>query len=181
MATNREQVLALLREYREVQQKIKILRHEQKYTAEISAEEVMEGLALRPPQSSGLPSDKHTSDKTMWIATEYREITRRLNDEQKCSITGELLDLLLEHERLEHYVELLPEEHREIIRLHYLEGMSWLQVQQQLKKAKRTLTGISARAIDMLTEMYAYVDILVNAPSEASAPTFDLVKDMPTP
>lgn len=169
MTANRENMLRLLQGYREAQKKIEILLYEQKCAVKISAEEVIKGLALRPPQSSGLPGSKCPSDQTMWIATEYQEITRRLNEEHIYSVAAELAGLTLMCERLELYVALLSEERRKIIQLHYFEGKTWLQMQHQLNRAKRTLTETNAHAIDELAEMYAYVNVLKSG-DETSSP-----------
>ena len=77
----REQVIDDLKQYPELKKKVILLRYEQEHPAKISDSEVIDSMALSRPVSDGIRPAGFISDKTMRIATQFRDKKDRLNQE----------------------------------------------------------------------------------------------------
>ena len=73
----REQVIDDLKQYPELKKKVILLRYEQEHPAKISDSEVIDSMALSRPVSDGIRPAGFISDKTMRIATQFRQYFRR--------------------------------------------------------------------------------------------------------
>lgn len=153
-------VLKQLEEYRNDLRRIAQLRYELEHPAHVSAEELMSAMALGHEESDAPSSTGHISDKTLYIALNYQEEVKRMNAEVKESIAIRLFPLERRVDRLEHYVGLLDERQRAIIRRHYFEGCTLEQLGAELQISPKTLRKLKNAAIDMLTKMYEYSGIV---------------------
>ena len=87
----REQVIEDLKQYPALKKKIILLRYEQDHPARISDGEVIDSMALSRPVTDGIRSAGFISDKTMRIATQFRDKKERLNQEAVMEIAQEHL------------------------------------------------------------------------------------------
>ena len=151
----REQILQLLEEYPELVRKVSILRFELQRPPAISPEEMLETMNFA--HGSG---ERHisnvVSNKTMYIALNYREKSEQVNREQLDEIAGRLVPLEIKLERLEHYVSLLNDRMAQVIRLYYFKEQSWEAISSQLGISVRSAQYLKNAAIDKLTEMYEF-------------------------
>ena len=118
----REQVIEDLKQYPALKKKIILLRYEQDHPARISDGEVIDSMALSRPVTDGIRSAGFISDKTMRIATQFRDKKERLNQEAVMEIAQELHAVERQISKLEFYVSQLEEKQAEVIRGYYFEG-----------------------------------------------------------
>ena len=152
-------VIALLESSQERKRKIALLHYELDHTAQTSGREMIEAMALGHGEGSG-HTDGHISDKTFYIALNYQSRANELNASLKKEIVEQLVDLEREQKRLEYYISLLEKRQALVIRLAYLEQLSWSEVARQAGVATRTVHKIKNQALDHLTEMYQFTTAL---------------------
>ena len=143
----REQVIDDLKQYPELKKKVILLRYEQEHPAKISDSEVIDG--IRP---AGF-----ISDKTMRIATQFRDKKDRLNQETIMEIAQELYTVEQQISKLEFYVSQLEEKQAEVIRKYYFEGKTWGELQREMHLAPRTLLKRRDDGLDALVSIYSYI------------------------
>ena len=143
----REQVIDDLKQYPELKKKVILLRYEQEHPAKISDSEVID--SIRP---AGF-----ISDKTMRIATQFRDKKDRLNQETIMEIAQELYTVEQQISKLEFYVSQLEEKQAEVIRKYYFEGKTWGELQREMHLAPRTLLKRRDDGLDALVSIYSYI------------------------
>ena len=167
----REQVIDDLKQYPELKKKVILLRYEQEHPAKISDSEVIDSMALSRPVSDGIRPAGFISDKTMRIATQFRDKKDRLNQETIMEIAQELYTVeqqisKLEFNdgkayqvlsKLEFYVSQLEEKQAEVIRKYYFEGKTWGELQREMHLAPRTLLKRRDDGLDALVSIYSYI------------------------
>lgn len=152
-------VCELLEEYRNDLRRIAQLRYELEHPVRVSSEELIAAMALGHKEGEAPSAAGHISDKTLYIALNYQEEVKRMNDEVTESIATKLFPLEQKVNRLRHYVGLLDERQGTIIRRHYFEGCTLEQLGAELQISPKTLRKLKNTAIDMLAEMYEYSGI----------------------
>jgi predicted DNA-binding protein YlxM (UPF0122 family) len=100
------------------------------------------------------------------IAMRYEGIAESMNTDTIMQIERELRELEAEIERLEHYVSILPERQRAIIRRHYFDGLAWYELESELLMTKRSLFNHRNAALDELTSMYNFISKLKRGGNE---------------
>ena len=153
--TIRQQVMDLLTNYREDQRKIALLRYELEHPAHITAEDMIESLAFKHGEGQG-SAQGHISNKTMYIALNYRDKLESSNTETIDELALRLTDLERRRQRIEHYVSLLEPRDAAIIRLTYFEGLTNERIAEKLEITTRTVTQHRTKAVRELCEMYEY-------------------------
>jgi len=153
--TIRRQVMELLTSYRDNQRKIAVLRYELEHPAHITAEDMIESLAFRHGDGQG-SAQGHISNKTMYIALNYREKLEGSNTETIDEIALRLTDLERRQQRIEHYVSLLEDRDAAIIRMTFFEGLTNERIADALKITTKTVTLHRTKGIRILCEMFAF-------------------------
>lgn len=153
----RAQVIKDLKSYPELKKKVVLLRYEQEHPARISDGEVLGSMALSHPVSDGIRSSGYISDKTMLIATQFRDKADRLNQETIMEIEKELHDVERQLAKLEFYVSQLDHKQAEVIRKYYFERKTWGELQSEMHLAPRTLIKRRDEGVDALVSIYAYL------------------------
>ena len=120
MFATRENVIALLKTYPKLQQKIRLLEYERLHPSQVSQDEVISGLALSHPLDGGAGPPGHISDKTMQIALNFQDEAERLNYATLLEIDQELNILQNRIKKLEFYVAQLEKKQAEVIFKDYL-------------------------------------------------------------
>ena len=155
----RKNIVRLLEAYQKNQQQIALLHYELKHPASLSPEEMIDTMSfVRGEGRGGVVGT--VSDKTMYIALNYQEKLAKGNEEVITEISKRLVELEQERDRLHYYVSLLSKRQEEVIRLYYFEGYSWDEVARKMNVALRTTHKIKNQAIDHLTEMYGFTEVL---------------------
>lgn len=152
----RTYVLSLLESYRECKRQIALLHYEIKHPARITPAEAVEAMTFAKGTERGYTSTGHVSDKTMYIALNYREAAENLNAGVVDSIVSKLVPLERETDRLEHYVALLDTRQAAVIRRYYFERLSWDRICSEMQATPKTLRKVRDAAIDALAEMYEF-------------------------
>lgn len=155
MTYTREDVLKMLNAYTENMRKIALLRYELEHPAHISPDEMIEAMAFAQGDGSGTPSN-HISNKTLYIALNYRESAEQANSDTMDEIACRLFPLERERDRLHHYVALLDERMARIIRLCYFEKLPLEEVCAKMKVSTKTLRKQRVEAVDALAAMYEF-------------------------
>lgn len=101
----------------------------------------------------------YISDKTMYIALNYREQAEKPNASTKDEIVAQLVKLEQEQNRLKYYVSLLDTREREVIQLAYFSQYSWGEASKKLGVTSRTARRTRDQAIAKLTRMYDFTGI----------------------
>ena len=153
----RVQVIEDLKSYPELKKKVVLLRFEQEHPARITDGEVLDSMALSRPVSDGIRPSGHISDKTMLIATQFRDKADRLNQETIMEIARELHSVERQLSKLEFYVSQLEEKQAEVIRKYYFEGKTWGELQREMHLSPRTLLKRRDDGLDALVSIYSYL------------------------
>lgn len=154
-ADMRTYILQLLKTYRERERKIAILRYELANPAKVSDIEQIEAMSYA--QGDGLGRTKgRISNKTLYIALNYKEQVNRVNAGVTNDIASRLVELENEQNRLVYYVSLLDKRSEDVLRLAFFEQHTWAETAQILGVALRTVHKIKDEAVDKLVEMYAF-------------------------
>ena len=146
-------VVHLLDTYHKRARQIAVLRYELSDPAKITEEEMIDTLQFVRHESSGRP-EGHISNKTPYIAMNYKEKAGLLNSEVIGEISAELLALEQEQARLEYYISLLEPRQERILRLTCFEKVPQEAVAEELGVTVRRVQDIKAQAINELAEMY---------------------------
>ena len=149
-------VLELLNNYSDIQLQISILRYEMEHPTQITFDDTIEALSFGHPDIIG-SAPGHVSNKTLYIALNYRDKTNRANAEARDEIAFRLNELEQRQARLNHYINLLDENEAAVIRMTYIEGLSNEQIASVCNTTKRTITARRHKAIEHLCEMFDYM------------------------
>ena len=114
----RMKVLDLLKTYPDNMRKIAQLNYELAHPSQISATEMLEAMAFKKGNGER-HSVGEVSDKTLYIAMNYRNEAFRKNREVFKDYHSLLVPLERETERLRYYISLLDQRQAEVIRLYY--------------------------------------------------------------
>ena len=147
----------LLENYCERKWKIAVLQHKLKNPVKVTATEVAEAMNYAHGDGQGHTPGR-VSNKTLYIALNYKEQAARLNAESAESIAADLFALEHEHEQLKLYISLLAKREAEVLMLLYDEKESAVNVAARLGLSTRTITRIHNAAVARLAEMYEYAD-----------------------
>ena len=121
----------LLKSYREREWKIAVLQHKMKNPVRVTETEVAEAMNYAHGDGQGHTPGR-VSNKTLYIALNYKEQAERLNTEAAETIAAELFVLEHEHERLKLYISLIDKREAEVLMLLYSEKESAVNVQRDL-------------------------------------------------
>lgn len=155
--SKREQILQLLEEYPELIRNVSILRFELQRPPAISPEEMIDSMNFVRGSGEGHVAGA-ISNKTMYIALNYREHAERINQERLDEIAGRLVPMERSIERLQHYVSLLDKRMAQVIRAYYFEHQAWDDIASQLGLSVRSVQKLKNAAIDKLAEMYEFAE-----------------------
>ena len=109
-----------------------------------------------PIRKAGGRPDGHISNKTLYIALNYREQAELLNAETLSEISAELIELVQEQARLEYYISLLEPRQERVLRLTCFVKIAQESVAEELGVTVRRVQDIKAQAIGELAEMYGF-------------------------
>ncbi len=156
MSNTKAEVLDLLKNYRKNQQRIALLRYELEHPVRVNPQEMIEALSFSHHDYE-VATGGQVSDKTPYIALNYREMAENANSEVISEIAGQLCELERKQERLHFYLTLLDESEEEIIRLTYMKGMINSEIGEQLGISSRTVSSRRNRAIMHLAELFEFM------------------------
>jgi len=148
-------VLNLLESYQDRERKIAVLRYELDHPMQISQDEMIRTMNFTRGDGTGR-TDGHISNKTLYIALNYKEQADRINAETVDEVARRLVILEQEQNRLVYYVSLLDKRQADVLRLAFFERSSWDEIAKMLGVALRTAHKIKTQALDKLVEMYTF-------------------------
>ena len=141
----RMKVLDLLKTYPDNMRKIAQLNYELAHPSQISATEMLEAMAFKKGNGER-HSVGEVSDKTLYIAMNYRNEAFRKNREVFKDYHSLLVPLERETERLRYYISLLD----------HFEQESWDAISQKMGLTPKPLRRLRDAGIDRLAEMYEF-------------------------
>ena len=153
----RASVQHLLEQYPELIRKISILRFELQHPSTVSPDDMIDTMNFEHRTGEGLISGV-VSNKTMYIALNYRDHADQVNRKHFDEIASRLVPLERSIERLQHYVSLLDKRMAHVIRSYYFDCYSWDEIASQLGLSVRSVQKLKNTAVDKLTEMYEFAD-----------------------
>jgi len=148
-------VLNLLESYQDRERKIAVLRYELDHPMQISQDEMIRTMNFTRGDGTGR-TDGHISNKTLYIALNYKEQADRINAETVDEVARRLVILEQEQNRLVYYVSLLDKRQADVLRLAFFERISCDEIAKMLGVALRTAHKIKTQALDKLVEMYTF-------------------------
>lgn len=158
-----EMIVDKLKSYPMKKAQLTLLQFEMTRPAKISEHEMLEVMAYG---TSGNGSDVRGSgpnlDRTLGLALSYRNAAQAMNEDVKDSMLCEWNQLHMELEQLDFYMGLLKKEQQEILRLSYIERMTWQEMERETGYSRRTLVRRRNEAVERLTEMYNYTSNLTS-------------------
>ena len=149
----KKHVVHLLDTYHKRARQIAVLRYELSDPVKITEEEMIDTLQFAHREDAG-HTEGHISNKTPYIALNYREKAGLLNDETLSEIAAELMDLEQEQARLEYYISLLEPRQERVLRRTCFEKAAQEAVAEELGVTVRRVQDIKAQAVSELAEMY---------------------------
>ena len=153
--TYKNHVLELLENSSHRLRQIELMRYELQHIPQISDSEMIAAMSL-PSLTS---SEKAASSKAVPdVALSYKQTAERMNAEALGELASSYVDLWREHDRLQHYIELLDERQGRVLQLYYFESYVWTDVAKAMHMTVRTAQRIRQQAVDELAKLYAFAD-----------------------
>lgn len=150
-------VVGLLESYQKREKQIELLHYELSHPTNISEDEMIGALALAHGEGGG-HSDGHISDKTLYIAMNYRQQTEAANKSTRTEIVNHLVELENQQSRLKYYVSLLNARRAKLVELLYFEGYPQEECAKKLGISTRTVRRVKDDAIQELTDLYCFTE-----------------------
>lgn len=97
----------------------------------------------------------HISDKTLYIAMNYRQKANEVNAEISRETSTKLLELERKKNRIDYYVGMLDSRKAEVIRLCFFKGMTIEGAAENLDISAKTAQNAKKKALEDLTELFA--------------------------
>lgn len=113
----KDYVIQELESYPRTLRQIAVLRYELEHPVQVSTEEMLDAMAFARGEHFG-SAPGHVSDKTLYIAMNYRQKANEVNAEISGEISAKLLELEHKKNRIEYYVGMLDSRKAEIYEQH---------------------------------------------------------------
>ena len=152
----RKSVVGKLEDYSRNKQKLAALRYEMESLSGVSLDEIIDAMNFGHGEIGTGSSVGHISNRTLHIALNYREEAARLTEQARSEVHNDFMALLLEVNRLEHYISLLESQDEQVIRMTYMDHRTNEEIAEALQIAPRTVREIRRHALDSLCEMYQF-------------------------
>ena len=151
----KEKVLKDLNSIPELNQKIDLLRYELNHRSLMTSGEMIDTLSFRHGDGSGGASG-HVSDKTLYIALNYREKMEEANKEVRAELVERLWVLETKRDRILHYISLLEQRQEKIVRLTCIEQKTYEEAALSMGITVRTARRLKGAAVEQLCKMYSF-------------------------
>jgi len=146
----------LLEHYRQIIGYITLLEEELATFQEVMDDDVIAAIALGRSSGGSQGSRGRISDKTGNIALIYREATERLNSTSKQEIKCQIGVYRGEIRRLELALDSLPLLWKGVLSGLYIEGKTYMELEDDLCISQRTISRYRQKGLDMLEEILAW-------------------------
>lgn len=147
-------VIQELEAYPRILRQISVLRYEMEHPAHVSAQEMLDAMTYACGDRTG-SSPGHVSDKTFYIAMNYRQKAAAANSEISEEISAKLLELERKKGRIEYYVGMLDSRKANVIRLCFFDGRTIEDAAEKLNISAKTAQIAKKKAIEDLTDLFA--------------------------
>lgn len=149
-------IVATLSEYPEMNRRIKLLRYELEHPAVITPEDLLETMNFA--KGEGIGSSTHgVSNKTLYIAMNYRSQADTMNAETVNSILARLLPLEESVRKIDYYLSLLTQEEQEVIKRSFFERETLNDISEKMGISFWAARKFRTSAIEKLSEMVDFV------------------------
>ncbi len=156
MKETRKQVELILRSYPAMKQEIMVLEFEMNRFSATLHPKVIEDIVLSHSDGEWVNASYH-SDTTADIAIEHFDSL--INGEYH-ALRALIGNMRSELHRMDYYLSLLPQKEAAIIKMFYLDGLTWEQISEKTLLAIRTLQRHKDKALTQLAHFYSIVDKL---------------------
>ena len=150
----KDYVIQELESYPRTLRQIAVLRYELEHPVQVSTEEMLDAMAFARGEHFG-SAPGHVSDKTLYIAMNYRQKAAAANSEISEEISAKLLELERKKGRIEYYVGMLDSRKANVIRLCFFEGRTIEDAAEELNISAKTAQIAKKKAIEELTDLFA--------------------------
>lgn len=152
----KKQVEFILHNYITMKREVQVLEFELKRITTSLHPEIIEGLILSHSDQEHVNGSYH-SDKTAEIAVEHFD--SQINGEYHALRTL-ISNMRSELYRLDFYLSLIPEKEAEVIRMFYIEGLTWTQITEKTLCAPRSMQRSKEQGLEQLIHYYTILDKL---------------------
>lgn len=150
----KDYVIQELESYPRTLRQIAVLRYELEHPVQVSTEEMLDAMAFaRGEHLRSTPG--HISDKTLYIAMNYRQKANEVNAEISRETSTKLLELERKKNRIDYFVGMLDSRKAEVIRLCFFKGMTIEGAAEKLDISAKTAQNAKKKALEDLTELFA--------------------------
>jgi DNA-directed RNA polymerase specialized sigma24 family protein len=152
-----EKVTSLLAGYRDSKQRARQLAFELASSKPIAShDDVIDVMTFGKAPDAGVTHVKSytITDKTANTAIDYMKSTVVLNSTERRELEHELRNITMELMRLEYYIELLGGRLTRVLKLLYVDGLTYMQTMKELCISISTMKRLRKEGIIKLTEMY---------------------------
>lgn len=146
-------VIQELEAYPRILRQIAVLRYEMEHPVHVSAQEMLDAMTYARGDCTG-SAPGHVSDKTFYIAMDYRQKAAVANSEISEEISAKLLELERKKSRIEYYVGMLDSRKANVIRLCFFDGRTIEDAAEELNISAKTAQIAKKKAIEELTELF---------------------------
>lgn len=160
-----EKVLSLLESYEQMSRALQLMYYELQSIHRISPEDVIEVMSLQRKNEENTTELPHDVES---IATCFRNVTARWNQETICEISEQYANLRQRHDRLLYYISLLESRQKHVITEYYIAGRNWLEITKELNVTRRTAYNIRREAVKELAKMYTFQERIFKLNTEIS-------------
>lgn len=154
MKETRKQVEFILRGYTAMKREVKALEFELERFEPNVHSEVIKNLTFSHSARERV-SGSARSDKTANIAIDHYD--SQINGEYHALRTL-IGNMQIELTRLDYYLSLLPEKEAIVLKMFYLEGLTWEQIAERTLWAPRSLQRYKGKGLTQLAKFYAALD-----------------------
>ena len=152
----RTYVISLLESYHNRTNQIALLHYELEHPANVSSEEMIGTMSLSHGDGASR-SKGHVSNKTLYIALNYREKAESLNLNTVDEISTQLVELEQIQARLDHCISLLDRRQKKLVQALYIDRLSMKETEKVLGRSAKTVRKLRDDTVDALARMYDFV------------------------
>jgi len=153
-----EYVAQMLKDFREMQRRAQQLIFEiENYIPAATGEDMIDAITFNTPSVGGVNGILHNgqvADKTANIAISYAEKVDKLNVKHKKELENDLKYVNVEILRLEHYISLLDDKHSKVLRMLYIEGLTYAKTAEKYGISTASVRKLRKTGISKLTAMF---------------------------
>ena len=153
----KEKVISALVDYPNIMRKISVLRYELEHPVSVTPEDMLDVMNYAHGEGTG-SSGGNISNKTLYIAMNYKYAADQAKVETVDQILNRLLPLEQKIKRIDYYLGLLSKDEEAAVRRFYIEKQRATDIAEALNTTVWSVRRLRDRAIEKLAEMISFAE-----------------------